>query len=125
MPDSETLQVYAFSEAGPYVRVVSRKLGAGFSPVRTYRFPDGETVVRVKPTSGARAVLVHSLNDPDGHLSETLFAAHALRHAGARRVTLAAPYPPYVRQDQVFRNGKPTNAIKTASLLAGALAESR
>ena len=70
-------------------------------------FPDGETLVRVTHRAGAEAILVQSFNDPDRKLMPALLAADALRRAGARRVTLVAPYLAYMRQDRIFHPGEP------------------
>jgi len=74
--------------------------------VRVHRFPDGESLVRVRPTPGDRAILVRSLHDPNAKLVEMMLAADALRRAGARHLTLVAPYLPYMRQDIVFHAGE-------------------
>lgn len=101
------LSIHAFPECAGYARGIARALGCGVSAVKTHRFPDGEALVRVAPSIGPRAILVRSLNDPDGKTFEVLLAADALRRAGARSVILAAPYLPYMRQDAVFRRGEP------------------
>lgn len=74
-----------------------------------HRFPDGESLVRIRPPAGAHAVVVRSLWDPNAKLVETVLAADALRRTGARRVTLVAPYFPYMRQDTVFARGEPVS----------------
>lgn len=50
--------------------------------------------------------MVQTFNDPDPRLMPSLLAADALRRAGARRVTLVAPYLAYMRQDKVFHPGE-------------------
>jgi ribose-phosphate pyrophosphokinase len=82
-----------------------------------HRFPDGETLVRVKPSVGTLAILVQSLHDPNARLIETLLASDALRRSGAERVILVAPYLPYMRQDAVFHPGEPISQIVIAGLL--------
>jgi ribose-phosphate pyrophosphokinase len=63
---------------------------------------------------------VRALADPNARLVETLFAADALRRAGARRVTLVAPYLPYMRQDAVFHAGEPLSQQVVGHMLAAA-----
>ena len=99
--------VHAIADSARFVRRLARSLDAPFVPVQTHPFPDGETLVRVNHRDGAEAVLVQSFNVPDLKLMPTLLAADALRRAGARRVTLIAPYLAYMRQDIVFRPGEP------------------
>lgn len=90
------------------------------APVKTHRFPDGESLVRIAAPAGRRAILMRSLNEPDGKIFETLLAADALRRAGAQRVTLAAPYLPYMRQDTVFREGEPVSQRVLGAMLGRA-----
>jgi ribose-phosphate pyrophosphokinase len=53
-------------------------------------------------------------------LIEVLLAADALRRAGAPRLTLIAPYLPYMRQDCVFRSGEPISQRVVGALLGAA-----
>jgi len=99
--------VHAMADSARFARRLARNLGAPFAPVRTHPFPDGETLVEVTHRAGAEAVLVQSFDDPDRKLMPALLAADALRRAGARRVTLVAPYLAYMRQDRIFRPGEP------------------
>jgi len=85
-----------------------------------HRFPDRETLVRVRGEAGREAILIHSLFDPDATLVPTLLASDALRRRGAQRVTLVAPYLPYMRQDRVFRLGEPISQHVVGRLLADA-----
>lgn len=99
--------VHAFSDSEAFGRRLARAAGLGYARVAVHRFPDGESLVRVRAPAGTHAFLVRSLHDPNAKLVETLLAADALRRAGARSVTLVAPYLPYMRQDTVFRAGEP------------------
>jgi ribose-phosphate pyrophosphokinase len=62
-------------------------------------------------------VVVRSLFNPNAKLIETILAADALRQAGAQRVTLVAPYLPYMRQDAVFSAGEPISQRAVGALL--------
>jgi hypothetical protein len=75
--------------------------------VEVPRFPDGESLVRIRPPARACAVLVRSLHHPVAKPVETRLPVNALRRAGARQVILVAPYLPYMRQDKVFTPGEP------------------
>ncbi len=101
----ESFEVHAFDDARRFGAALARATGSPLRRVRVHRFPDGESRVRVRAPLGASAVLVRSLDAPDAKLVETLLAADALRRAGAPRVTLVAPYLPYMRQDAVFEPG--------------------
>jgi ribose-phosphate pyrophosphokinase len=105
-PDTHAI-VHARADSARFARRLARHLGAPFSSVRSHPFPDGETLVRVTHRAGADAVVVQSFDDPDRKLMPALLTADALRRAGARRVTLVAPYLAYMRQDRVFRPGEP------------------
>ncbi len=93
---------------------------AKVAAIKTHRFPDGETLVRVATPAAPHAVLIRSLNDPNDKLVETMLAADALRRAGAARVTLVAPYLPYMRQDAVFHPGEPVSQLVLGAMLGRA-----
>lgn len=104
-PPAARLHVFADSEQ--FGRRLARTLGLGCARVSVHMFPDAESLVRIRPPAGQHAILVRSLHDPNPKLVETLLAADALRRAGARQVSLIAPYLPYMRQDRVFHPGEP------------------
>ncbi len=105
---TELTQIHFFADTSRFARRLAREIAAA-PPVRIaeHRFPDGETLVRVHTPVARHAVLVRSLHDPNAKLVETLLAADALRRGGAKRITLVAPYLPYMRQDEVFHPGEP------------------
>lgn len=85
-----------------------------------HRFPDGESLVRARWEGEQEAILVRSLHDPNSKMVEVLLAGDALRRAGARRVTLVAPYISYMRQDRVFCAGEPISQRVVGDLLGRA-----
>jgi ribose-phosphate pyrophosphokinase len=100
-------RIHVFPDTLLLGRSLARALGVGASTVVLHRFPDGESLVRTRLPAGHHAILVRSLHDPNARLLETVLAADGLRRAGAARVTLVAPYLPYMRQDRVFVPGQP------------------
>ncbi len=82
-------------------------IGARCVKVGARQFPDGESLVQVDDVRMPEAVVLRSLDHPDAKLMPTLLAADALRRAGARSVTLVAPYLAYMRQDKMFEPGQP------------------
>jgi ribose-phosphate pyrophosphokinase len=98
-------RIHSFPDTQRFARALARLTGIAGTTVDVHHFPDGESRVRIRPPAGGHAVLVRSLHDPNAKLVETLLAADALRRAGAERVTLVAPYLPYMRQDTVFAAG--------------------
>ena len=108
VPDSQTRRhVYTFADSASFARQLARTLGVGSTLVVVHRFPDAESLVRIRPPAALDAIVVRSLNDPNTKLIEVALAADALRRNGARRVTLVAPYLSYMRQDTVFAPGEP------------------
>lgn len=112
--------LHVFGDTAAFGRALARATGRPLSPVGLHRFPDGESLVRVRAPVPRHAVVVRSLADPNAKLVETLLAADALRRAGARRVTLVAPYLPYMRQDAVFRPGEPISQRVVGAVLGAA-----
>lgn len=117
---SSTLEVHFWPDAAGLGRRLARRLDVPARAVRVHEFPDGESLPRVRWQGARRAVLVHSLHDPNGKLFEVALAADALRRAGARHLTLVAPYLPYMRQDAVFRPGEPLSQRVAAEALGSA-----
>jgi ribose-phosphate pyrophosphokinase len=84
-------------------------------------YPDGEAGVRLPvDPSGLQVVLVAHLDHPDTKALPLLFAADAARDLGAARVTLLAPYLPYMRQDDRFRPGEAITSRTFARMLSAA-----
>ncbi len=81
------------------------RMGLVSQPVHVHRFPDGESQVRVSKATDC-SLLYCSLNNPNDKLIELMFAAHALRQSGTRRIVLIAPYLCYMRQDKAFTPGE-------------------
>lgn len=103
--------------AGDAKRLASR-LGIPSQEIALHLFPDGEirvTVGRAAPTT----VIYASLDQPNDKLIAILFAAEALRRAGARRLVLLAPYLCYMRQDTAFHEGEAISQRAVGRLLAG------
>jgi ribose-phosphate pyrophosphokinase len=102
-------RLHVFSDTATFGGQLARALRVSAGGVSVHRFPDGESLVRIRQPAGRHAIVVRSLHDPNAKLVETVLAADALRRAGAQRVTLVAPYLPYMRQDRVFAPGEPVS----------------
>lgn len=90
--------------------------------IEAHRFPDGETVVRLRTAvTGCRVVLVAHLDHPDAKTLPLLFAADAARELGATQVGVVLPYLPYMRQDDRFRPGEAITSRTYARLLSGSI----
>lgn len=82
-------------------------------------FPDGETLVRVPAMTGHKEViLVLRLDRPDAKLFPLLLAASAMRKQGVKKITLVAPYLPYMRQDKAFHPGEAIGAQVFAKVIS-------
>lgn len=101
----------------------AKRLGAALtlapSCVAVHRFPDGEVLPTVRDVA-RHALLYRALHDPNCKIIEVILTADALRRAGAERLTLIAPYLPYLRQDQIFHAGEPLSRDVILPLLARA-----
>jgi len=112
--------VHAFGDSLRFAKSLAAAMATPLAPVDLHHFPDRESRVRVQLPVAAHAVVVRHLHDPNSKLVETVLAADALRRAGARRVTLVAPYLPYMRQDKVFQPGEAISQRVVGSCLGRA-----
>jgi len=85
-------------------------------------FPDGESYLRIDTElHGRDVVIAATLDHPNEKLIPLYLLATTARQLGARRVLLAAPYMPYLRQDQRFHPGEALSAQAIARLLSAFL----
>ncbi len=93
---------------------------ANLSPQLIVRhdFPDGELKLRLSASLPHRAVLFHTLNNPNEKLIELLFAAKTARQLGVKHLTLIAPYLAYMRQDIAFEPGEAISQRIIGDLMA-------
>ncbi|RFF26793.1 MULTISPECIES: ribose-phosphate pyrophosphokinase [unclassified Wenzhouxiangella] len=97
------------------------RLGLDRGELEWRRFPDGESYLRLHDDPAGRdIVVVARLDHPDSILATLLFAADLLREMGARRIGLAAPYLPYMRQDMRFNPGEAVTSRSFARLISAA-----
>lgn len=111
--------VHAFSDQEEPARRLADALGSDFRRIKLRRFPDGESLVRISPETGA-AVIYCSLDHPNDRLVDLLLASSALRDSGVRSVVLVAPYLCYMRQDVAFQPGEAVSQKVIARLLSDA-----
>jgi ribose-phosphate pyrophosphokinase len=112
------LALHAFPDSARFGRALAQRLALRARPIECHRFPDRESLVRVRVEPTRRAIVVRSLHDPNAKLVELVLAADALRRSGARRITLVAPYLCYMRQDSVFRPGEPVSQRAVGEMLS-------
>ena len=98
---------------------VASGLGAEHGRIERRRFPDGESYVRIlSECAGRDVVIVCGLDHPDDKVMSLIFAAETLSELGAERLTLIAPYFPYLRQDRQFHEGESVSARHFGALIA-------
>jgi ribose-phosphate pyrophosphokinase len=111
--------VMALPGAESLAEALASHLHCPASVIEAHRFPDGETVVRLRTAvAGRTVVLAARLDHPDKKTLAVLFAADAARELGAGHVGLVAPYLPYMRQDDRFRPGEAITSRTYARLLS-------
>ena len=101
-----TTLLAAFPEDRVVAGRLAQSLGVALRMIEVHRFADGESLPIV-PIGSSGIVVYRSLHQPDPKLFSLLLAADAWRRAGVDRLTLAAPYLCYMRQDAVFHAGEP------------------
>lgn len=114
-----SVAVHAFAaDLGP-AQALAQALGAPCREIGLHVFPDGETLTTVEGADETVIAYVR-LDHPNAKLMPLLQACDAWRRQSAKRLVLAAPYMPYLRQDAVFAPGQALSRDVFASLLAGA-----
>lgn len=98
---------------------IAEVLGADKGTIAVRNFPDGETYVRGEtPCQDRDVVLAANLYQPNPILLPLIYCAQAVRELGGRRIVLATPYLPYMRQDARFQPGEVVTSRIFASLLS-------
>ncbi len=108
-----------------YVKLISPNFSDLFTPnIEIGKFPDGDSHVRIPSLTNCRnqdVAVFHRLypNQNDG-LIELLLILDAVRHEGAKSITVISPYFPYARQDKQTVDGEIASAHVICNLLADA-----
>src|SRR3954464_14706309 len=111
--------ILALPGAERLAETLAQQLHCPASTLELHRFPDGESVVRLRSAVERRRVLlVAHLDQPNDKTLPLLFAADAARELGAAELGLVAPYLPYMRQDGRFKPGEAIPSRSYARLLS-------
>lgn len=103
----------------PLSAALAKRLGWASGTIRTRRFPDSETYLRIDADCERKSLaLVCTLDRPDEKFLPLAFAADTVRELGAARVGLVAPYLGYMRQDRRFQPGEAVTSRSFASYLS-------
>lgn len=95
-----------FPEYSAPAQRLASALNCPYEQVEIHRFPDDESKVRLPAALPEHVILCRSLDHPNDKLIELMLAAQTARGAGARHLTLVAPYLCYMRQDYAFHPGE-------------------
>ncbi len=99
--------IIGFSKSDKLAKSVAKKLKIKYSCLKIKKFPDKETYLKfTTDVKNKNVILFRTLNNPNEKIIEILFAAYTAKDLGAKKVILAAPYLPYMRQDKRFYFGE-------------------
>lgn len=106
-----------------FVLLVSPNFSDLFTPnVEIGKFPDGDSHVRIPSLASCRGqnvVIFHRLYpDQNNSLIELLLMLDAVKHEGAKTLTVVVPYLPYARQDKQTVTGEIASSRVICNLLA-------
>lgn len=98
---------------------IAKKLRAQHSFLATDMFPDDELNIRFNANlKNKTVILVQSFyKNISDCIVEVIFAAKTARELGAKKIILAAPYFPYMRQDKRFHKGEAVSQHIIAGLI--------
>jgi ribose-phosphate pyrophosphokinase len=99
--------IFSFSGHDALASNIAAKQNSTIGEYSLHQFPDGESYARVLcDCSGKEAIVVANMHKPNDKLLPLSFLCDAIRRQGASKITLIAPYLPYMRQDIQFNPGE-------------------
>ncbi len=85
----------------------SKALNGEIAKFEIRNFPDGETYLRVHNDCLNRDIFIlANLHQPNSKVLPLIYLCEVLRDIGCNKITLIAPYLPYMRQDIQFHPGE-------------------
>ncbi|MCM8818727.1 MAG: ribose-phosphate pyrophosphokinase, partial [Candidatus Omnitrophica bacterium] len=101
---------------------IVKYLNKELSPIKIYRFKDGEICVKIEENIRGKDVFIIQSTCPpvNENLMELLITLDALRRASPRRLTAVIPYYGYARQDRKDQPRVPITAKLVANILVAA-----
>lgn len=86
---------------------ICENMGYKIGSINIHTFPDEETGIKITtPVKDKDVIFVANLVHPNSKILPLIFAAETARALGAQKITLIAPYLPYMRQDIQFHPGE-------------------
>lgn len=87
--------------------------------ITMHQFPDAESLVTIETdVSNKNIIFIAYLDRPDLKIFQLILATETARMLGAKKITLVAPYLPYMRQDKQFHSGEGISSIYFAKLIS-------
>lgn len=111
--------VFSLFRTDKLAEELAQTLGLEIGSLVLHQFPDKETVVTINSSVNDRDLLVLTdLSDPNAKGLPLLYFADTAKALGAKKITLIAPYLPYMRQDKQFHPGEGITSRYFAKLLS-------
>ncbi len=113
------IRLFGLSNSKLLVKEISKKLKIEIDEIDTFKFADGEILVKPRQTVRGRDVFLfqstsHPVND---NLMELLIAIDSMKRASANSISVVIPYFGYARQDRKSKGREPITAKLVANLI--------
>ncbi len=109
-----------FKDEKSLVQALAKIKGEKLTFATVDRYRAGELKVMGPAKAAPRTTIVSDIKENPESLFRVLLLAEALRRAGAKKLTLVAPWIAYGRQDRVTKKGEAPAGLFVARLLARA-----
>ncbi|MBU0760932.1 MAG: ribose-phosphate diphosphokinase [Nanoarchaeota archaeon] len=98
--------ILTFPATKTLAKLVAKQIKTPCEEIQVKDFPDEESYVKFKTSPKNKTVVIFNSfsRDQNNRLIETILAAGIAKDFGAKKIILAAPYFPYLRQDTHFEN---------------------
>jgi len=110
--------VVGFKDEAGMVREFAKRFKAAISIVQAGKYRAGEMKLSGPAKSPRHVVVVANVWENPESLFRVLLLSHELRHAGAKKVDLVAPWIAYGRQDRATRPGEEPAGLMVGRLLS-------
>lgn len=111
--------IFSFAGHDALATSIAEKLNSAMGEYTLHQFPDGESYARVlSDCTNQEAVIIANMHKPNDKLLPLSFLCDAIRRQGASKITLIAPYLPYMRQDIQFNPGESITSRVFAGLVS-------
>jgi ribose-phosphate pyrophosphokinase len=99
--------IFNLPEDEQFAHSMAQALSWQQGTIKFHEFPDGEISIRImSEVKQPDVFLVANLHKPNDKLIKLIFFVEAIKAAGAKNVTLIAPYLAYMRLDEITKPGE-------------------